>query len=157
MMFTPCSPLDGIVVSCRICQPTALDQGWQDKQLEISLPPLCVDLHCIRPPPTTSQIPMGSDNTRTGVFLESHTRIPRKKEVIEDCNIKHHLIRANVDATSHNFYSMSFMLERLQKLCMLSTSLLQFGTDWLPRRKKVAVTRHQRSGNFLCHFAQWDS
>ena len=126
---TPCSPRDDCVVSCRTFLPTALCQGWKEKQLAIFLLHRSVQLQCIQQLPTTSQIPMGSDNTRTGVFLESHTRIPRKKEVIEDCTIKHHLVRANVDATSHNFYSMSFILERLQKLCMLSTSLLQFGKD----------------------------
>ena len=128
-VLTPWSPQDDFGVSCRTCLPTALHQGSKEKPLAICLLDQSVDLQCIQPLPTTSQIPMGSDNTQTGVVLESHTRIPRKKKVIEDSNIKHHLVRANVDAISHNFYSMSFIFERLQKLCMLSTSLLQFGKD----------------------------
>ena len=86
---TPCSPRDDCVVSCRTFLPTALCQGWKEKQLAIFLLHRSVQLQCIQQLPTTSQIPMGSNNTQMGVFLESHTRIPRKKGVIEDSNVKH--------------------------------------------------------------------
>ena len=84
IFFTPWSPQGDIVVSCRTFLPTALHQGSKEKQPAIFLRNQSVDLQCIPPLPTTSQIPMGLNNTQMGVFLESHTRIPQKKGLIEE-------------------------------------------------------------------------
>ena len=96
--LTPWSPQDDFVVSCKTFLPTALHQGSKEKQPAVFLLHQSVDLQCIQPLPTTSQIPMGSDNTQMGVFLESHTRIPRKKRLIDQFSCPAYVVRAEVDA-----------------------------------------------------------
>ena len=87
-VLTPWSPQDDCVVSCRTFLPTALHQGSKEKQPAIFLRNQSVDLQCIPPLPTTSQIPMGLNNRQMGVILESHTRISQKKGLIKEFYVK---------------------------------------------------------------------
>ena len=86
---TPCSPRDDFVVSCRTFLPTALCQGWKEKQLAIFLLHQSAQLQCIQQLPTTSQIPMGLNNRQMDVILESHTRISQKKGLRKEFYVKH--------------------------------------------------------------------